>query len=190
MSIFNKTRYLRTLFVLLPSGIILIYFGIKGLSTSVSDLPYSKGTVDRFYFAQKHFDNCDCDMRTFFIHLSEIKKPYITCITVYCDTLDNVIKEGDSMEVWVKNDNNLNQIQQVKLNGVMVVEYDRLIGFKSIITLIGIGLTALCVFYLLKSPEDLHGGTEEEKKAERKQEEKRKNRPKIDTSKYDKYMGI
>ncbi len=188
MSIFDRTRYLKTLFMLLPTGIILLYFGIKDISTGVEDLSYNKGMVDTFYIGKKYFDDCDCRMETFFIYFIGKKKPYVTTIKLHIDTLKATIKKGEQIEIWMMQEDKLNEIEQIRINGEMIIPYNKLYGFNIIIILIGIGLTLLSLFYIFKSPEDLLGGVEEAKDAE--QEKEKKKIPPPDTSKYDKYMGI
>ncbi len=188
MSIFDRTRYLKTLFMLLPTGIIMLYFGIKNLSTGVEDLSYNKGVVDTFYIGKKYFDDCDCRMKTFFINLVKDKQSYITKISVHIDTLNQVIYKGDQIEIWAEKEDKQKRIKQVKLNGEMIIPYNKLYGFNIIIILVGLGLTSLSLFYIFKSPEDLQGGVKEAKDAEQEKEEKKTPPP--DTSKYDKYMGI
>jgi hypothetical protein len=157
MGFFDKTRYLRAIFILLPIGIILTRFGIDGLTTTVEDLNKVKGVVSKYKIDYKYYDYCECDRRTLFVYISEKNKPFITTITENIKILDSFLNKGDSIEIWTWDKLRKNEIKQVKLNGKLVLQYEKLIGINLIFLVIGLGLTVLCVFYIIKSPEDLFG---------------------------------
>lgn len=157
MSIFDKSRYLRALFILLPAGIMLFYIGIKGLTSSIEDLPYSKGIVSKYYIGDKYHDYCECTSKTFFIYLKGKNKPYITTITKDIEKLNLLLNKGDRIEIWTWNKTKENQIEQVKINGELIIPYDKTIGLYIAFLIVGLGLVVLCIFYIIKSPEDLFG---------------------------------
>ncbi len=157
MSIFDITRYLRAIFVLLPVGILLIYWGLEGLKKSVDDLPYSNGTVENFHTGKMYFKNCKCRVKTFFIYINEDEKPYVTSITEHIELLTKNINLGDSVEIWTWEKYDDNQIEQIKIHGEVIIPYNKTIGLYLGFLVIGISLTALCLFYIIKSPEDLLG---------------------------------
>ncbi len=47
MGFFDKTRYLRTLLILLPIGIFTFYYGIKTLSEDIDNLSKATGIVKK-----------------------------------------------------------------------------------------------------------------------------------------------
>ena len=157
MKIFNKTRYLRALLILLPIGIGLTYWGIEGITKSAKDLPYIEGVISDFKLGSKYSELCDCRMETFFIYIKNTPQPYITTISMDIQKLQDNIKMGDYIEIWIWDESNDNHIEQVKINGKLIIPYDRTIGLYTCFLLIGLGLIILCVFYIIKSSEDLFG---------------------------------
>ena len=71
MSIFDKSRYLRALLVLLPGGISMSYFGINGLLTDVNDLPCHRGVVVKYKMGEKYSEKCECWDTIFFIYINK-----------------------------------------------------------------------------------------------------------------------
>jgi len=157
MSIFDKTRYIRTLFVLLPLGITFTYLGIEGVTKSADDLPYIKGIVLEAKMEGLYDKTCKCYKNTLLIYLQGHKSPYKTTIVKKIDALDPVLARNQNIEIWTWDKSNDNQIEQVKLNGELIVPYNRTIGLYFGVLTVGLGLFILCLFYIIKSPEDLFG---------------------------------
>lgn len=157
MSIFDKTRYIRTLFILLPLGLAFFYWGIKGLNRSIEHLPYTQGIVEKHKKRLMYFESCECDVETFLIYVKGIKPPFVTSIKKYREILDSVVSVGDSIEIWTEDFKSENQIEQVKLNGQLVIPYNKTTDLYIGLSVIGVGLIILCIFYIIKSPEDLFG---------------------------------
>ncbi len=157
MSIFNKTRYLRSIFILIPVGIMLLYFGYEGVTKKIEDFPYHKGVVQDYKLGQKYFKDCECRTKTFFIYIKQKDFPYITTIQNHIEILKSNINESDSIEIWTWDKTNYNEIEQVKLNGKLIIPYKKTIGLYVAFLIIGIGLLILCVFYILNSSEDFFG---------------------------------
>lgn len=157
MSIFDKTRYLRTLFILLPLGLAFFYWGIKGLNRSIENLPYTQGVVQKYKKKLMYFESCECDVEASLIYVKGIKPPFVTSIKKYREILDSAVRVGDSIEIWTEDFRSENQIEQVKLNGQLVIPYDKTTDLYIGLSVFGAGLIILCIFYILKSPEDLFG---------------------------------
>lgn len=157
MSIFDKTRYLRTLFVLLPMGIAFTYWGIEGVTKSADDLPYTKGVVLEARMEGVYDKTCKCYKNTLLIYLQGHESPYKTTIVKKIDVLDPVLSKGQNIEIWTWDKTDDNQIEQVKLNDELIVPYNRTTGLYLGTLAVGLSLIILCVFYIIKSPEDLFG---------------------------------
>lgn len=156
MGIFDKTRYLRALFILLPLGIGFSYFGIDGLARNVNDLPYNQGIISNLKLGAKYSDICDCKLETFFIYINNVSYPFTTTITTDIQKLQKNLKIGDHIEVWTWKTDDAH-IEQVKINGEIIVSYDKTVGLYLGLLTVGLSLIVLCVFYIIKSPEDLFG---------------------------------
>ncbi len=158
MSIFDKTRYLRTLFILLPIGIGFAYWGIDGLTKKVEDLPCTKGIISEVKMGSYYYETCKCNLPTLFIYLENTKAPFITKISKHIEILKaSKIEEGDRIEVWTWDKTDDNRIKQVNINGNIIIHYNRTIDLYLVFLVVGLGLVVLCIFYVLNSSEDLFG---------------------------------
>lgn len=158
MSFFDKTRYFRALFVLFPLGIFTIYYGYKGLTTTTVDVSFESGKVKNYKLEKLYNTLCECKIRTLVLYLENGKKTYSTTIVEEIEQLHPQLQIGDEVEIWFEVESDGNIIKQVVLNDKLMLQYDRLIGLNLTFLVIGLALVILCLFYLIKSLEDLKGG--------------------------------
>lgn len=158
MGLFDVTRYFRALLVLLPIGIFFSYYGIDGLLKSPDDLPYTKGIVSEVKLGTRYYERCNCRLQTYFFYIEGYSIPYITKITEYIEILHEVeINKGDSLEIWVWDKTKDNTISQLKINGEMVIPYNRTILLYLGFLIVGLVLVVICIGYLKSSASDLFG---------------------------------
>lgn len=155
MSVFDKTRYLRALFILLPIGIAFTYWGIEGITKDVDDLPQIKGSISDIKEESLFYETCDCYKNTLLIYLQGHKLPFKTKIVKNIEILKPILTKGQNVEIWIWDKTNDNRIEQLKINGEMIIPYNRTLVLYLGFLLIGLVLLLLCVFYIIKSPEDL-----------------------------------
>jgi len=158
MGIFDVTRYLRALFLLLPMGLGFSYWGFDGLIKNADDLPYTKGVISKVKMGTYYFDDCKCRLPTYFFYLEDIKAPFITQISKNLEIIDSTeINIGDQIEVWVWDLSDNNSIQQLKINGKMIIPYNRTFVLYLSFFVVGLGLLVIFVGYTISSLKDSFG---------------------------------
>lgn len=154
----GKTRYIRALFVLLPMGIFFTYHGLDGLLKSPDDLPYTKGIVSEVKLGSRYSERCKCRLKTYFIYIEGYNTPFITSITQKIEAITEIeIKKGDAVEIWVWDKTKDNLIEQLIINGEMIIPYNRTLLLYSGFLVVGLVLVVICIGYLKSSASDLFG---------------------------------
>lgn len=162
MSIFDRTRYIRALFVILPFGIMLSYFGIK----SQFDLPKKhelqkiSGVVLKTQVKKEYSKNYETYIDRERLYLVGHKRSYVFNKLRDYKMFQDRVMIGDSVDIWLNPNTDIKAIRQFAKENKIILEYKR-IDIAGLI-MGGFGLVALIisVLYIFKHPEDLKGGKE------------------------------
>ena len=159
---FNRTSFLRAIFVILPIGIYCLYSGVNGLFTTEEDLNKYTGIIKDIYIGETYDEVIEEYNKAFQIKLKNNKKNLKTFVGNHIDTLKNTINKGDKVVIWTNSDNL--EIRQLKRNQKAIIKYDRAIFVYVLFLIIGLIFTTIAIGYLINHPEDLWGGDKEKMK--------------------------
>lgn len=160
MSIFDRTRYIRAVFVILPFSVLALFFGIK----SQFDLPEIKEMlkVDGIYLktssVREYNKNYEVYINVYRVYIKGSKKSYAFNKPKDYELFKSSVQKGDNITIWVNTNNSFPAIRQFAKNDKILLKYKR-IDVAGLI-LAGFGLIAfvISVLYIFKHPEDIKGG--------------------------------
>jgi len=162
MSIFDRTSYLRALFVLLPFGIVFLFFGIRGLAERETDLVQYNGVINNVYLGIRYNENIDEYMEAIHIEIVDNESIFRTYIAKHIERLKHSINKGDTVTLWTRSQNY--RIVKLQRGEELLIPFNSTTWMDLFILLIGIVFTLLSVVYIIKHPEDLWGGDKEKMK--------------------------
>jgi hypothetical protein len=158
MGLLDVSRFFRVILIIFPIGVGFTYWGMDGLGKTVDDLPYIEGELLKSKNDFRYYESCDCRLPTYSIYLEGYDSPYITKITKYIDLINSFqLKEGDRIEIWLWDKTTDNRIKQLKVNGEIVIPYDRTLWLNTIFLIVGLGLVVVCIGYFITSSGDFFG---------------------------------
>lgn len=162
MGFFDKTRYVRALFLLVPLGLSFIYFSSKSLLTDISDLPKVFGIIENIAHTETYFkfQNRSFLSPTISVKLADNPETYITAITKHINIIDSVLVKGDIITIWIKTDREKNEIVQIQKEGKVIIPYDKGFAVSWGFLVAGIIISFIAIGYLIKYPEDIMGKKE------------------------------
>lgn len=160
MSIFNRTRYLRTLFIILPFGLLAMFYGIK----AQFDLPKEEelikksGIVLRTGVKKEYSDIYETVVNTEQLFLENHSNYYNFNRKKDYELFKKSFNKGEKVTIWLNPKSELKTIRQFSKNGKVLLRYHR-IDIAHLI-LAGFGFIAIIIslIYAFKHPEDFWGG--------------------------------
>ena len=140
---FAVTRYIRTIIVVIPMSLALIYFGLMSFPFALEKYT---GRIQKIYSKEGRLSiELYNSSKTFETGEKKKKEIILSNLSKNQEVSFFVIRPGDDT------------IHKIEKNGEVLLDYEISL-FALIILTIGIGLLAIAIYYLFKSPEDLWGG--------------------------------
>jgi hypothetical protein len=162
MGFFDRTSYLRALLILLPFGLIGLYFGITGLIEKESDLVKYEGVISRAKVDNMYDNLVEKYSKAYQIELKGVEPIFRTYITKHIEVLEPSVNIGDKVTLWTRK--NSHEIIKLEFNDKLLIPFNPTTWMDILILIIGIIFSTLSVAYLIKHPEDLWGGDKEKMK--------------------------
>jgi hypothetical protein len=155
MRLFDQLRYSRTILIILPLGLVLLFLGWRNLINSpsdVNDFRIIEGLVKEFYIKPIFIKSCDCEMETFFLKVNGRKNEIKTRVEKNVSILKSLVKKNSKVRVWTDDDN---YIQQLEIQDETVIKYKRSIKYTYFFILAGLIISVVSIVYLLRYPDDI-----------------------------------
>ena len=140
---FAVTRYIRTIIVVIPMSLALIYYGIMSFPFAMEQYT---GRIQKIYSKEG----------SLYIELNNSSKSFKSIEKENKDIILSNLSKNQKVSLSIKRPGE-DYIYKIEKNGEVLMDY-KISLFSLIILTIGIGLLALAIYYLFKSPEDLWGG--------------------------------
>jgi hypothetical protein len=143
---FAVTRYIRTIIVIIPMSLALIYYGVMSFPFALEKYT---GKIQKIYSKEG----------SLYIELNNSSKTFETGEKKKQEIILSNLSKNQEVSFFVIRPGN-DTIYKIEKNGEVLLDYEINL-FALIILTIGSGLLALAIYYLFKSPEDLWGGNKD-----------------------------
>ncbi|MGM0582968.1 MAG: hypothetical protein ACQETL_19990 [Bacteroidota bacterium] len=140
---FAVTRYIRTIIVVIPMSLALIYYGVMSFPFALEKYT---GRIQKIYSKEG----------SLYIELNNSSKTFETGEKKKQEIILSNLNQNQEVSLFIMKPGD-NTIFKIEKNEKVLLDYEINI-FAFIILTVGIGLLALAIYYLFKSPEDLWGG--------------------------------
>lgn len=148
----NISRYLYAILSGIPIGLILLFFGINGVSLDENDLHKKTGIVKELRLK----DN------VVYLKLNNEPSYYHTAIPVQVRIIEEKINTGDKVTVYkIKDNSGICYIEKLTKNGETLIEFKNALLVPVISLILGIIIVAAGIVYLIRNFSDLFGGDKE-----------------------------
>ena len=159
MKPFTIPKRIRIIFAISPLGIILIYFGIDGLHDlpRPQELTKHSGTIEYYKIEKLYYHDLNRYKSSYVIKIYNVDTLFFTPLFRYGDTLKNYLPKAQKVEIWNYPLPGWKEIEQISINGKMVIKYKYNPILFIIPLIIGLGFIALSIQHIIKHQEDYFG---------------------------------
>lgn len=158
MGIFDKFRYWRVAMVLMPSGLLLLILGIKGIvqKPDLSELEAYRGKVVSFGLKDLNDDGIKYE-KAFYVAIQSEQKgvvnEFFTPVTTKKELLQAQLNSSEVITIWVNAGGKM--IKQAAINDVVIVPLSKSIAWALILVIAGAILFVISLIYALTQRDDL-----------------------------------
>ncbi len=155
MGFFDKTRYFRAIFQMLPFGLLAMYFGID-MQVSLpkkKELIEINGVVVKIHVTNEYNENYERYVDVWYLFLLEHTKGYEINLKKDYHLINANFIKGDSITIWINEKTNL--IRQFSKRDKMLLKYSRIDYPGILFTLFGLITVIVSIGYIITSPEDM-----------------------------------
>ncbi len=151
----NTSRYLYAILLGIPIGLILLFFGINGISLDETELHKKTGIVKELRLKDG----------VVYLKLNNEPSYFHTAIPEQVRIIEENINTGDKVTIYkIKDNSGLCYIEKLTKNGETLIEFKNALLVPVVSLLLGVVIIIAGIVYLIQNFSDLFGGDKEKTK--------------------------